>query len=345
MNLLDTAFPSYLAKQAEIDAAWDLCEKRLAGLPSPLDALATRFLRAIAEGTTSHRSYFSGPLAPPLLYMPLWLADRLASEGALPARAEASIVPILAATMQGYFYVRIQDDLLDDPARADPELLLLGNACFAGMALAYTEALGPRAPAFFQAFDRAFAAFSRLTLAELRVVRGDAPYAEALFEEHAGKVAFARVPLLAVAALADALHLEAAITTLVDRLGVTYGLANDVLGWPRDLRAGHRTHLLAQAHLSRADLDHLATLTDEHARGEAHEALAERLRVTLYEGMLLHRTIERAIAEQARAAEDARELGLRGFEVYTADRLAWLGALDREILAMSMKRALGARSR
>jgi len=345
VNLLDTAFPSYLAKQAEIDAAWELCERRLGALPSPLDALAARFLRSVAEGTTSHRGYFSGPLAPPLLYLPLWLARRLSTEGALTAHAEAAVTPLLAGTMQGYFYVRIQDDLLDDPARADPELLLLGNACFAGMVLAYTEALGPRAAAFFQAFDRAFSAFSRLTLAEQRVVRGDGPYPEALFEEHAGKVAFARVPLLAVAALADALHLEPSITALVDHLGVAYGLANDALGWPRDLRAGHRTHLLALAGLERADLDALAKLTDEQTRAEAHEALAERLRVSLYEGMLLHRTIERAIAAQHQAAASAQALGLPGFDGYTTDRLAWLGALDREILAMSIKRALGARSR
>ncbi|MRG91697.1 hypothetical protein [Polyangium spumosum] len=345
MTLLDAAFPSYLAKQAMIDAAWDLCERRFEALPAPLDEIGARFLRSVGEGTPSHRAYFSGPLAPPLLYMPLWLADRLTAEGALPARAQASIAPILAGTMQGYFYVRIQDDLLDDPARADHELLLLGNACVAGMVLAYTEALGPRAPAFFQAFDRAFLAFSRLTLAEQRVVRSDDPYPEALFEEHAGKVAFARAPLLAVAALADALHLEPSITTLIDHLGVAYGLANDVLGWPRDLRAGHRTYLLATAGLTRADLDRIAALSDEHARAEAHEALAERLRGTLYEGMLLRRTLERAIAEQGRAAESARALGLPGFEAYTADRLAWLGALDREILAMSLKRALGGRSR
>ncbi len=271
MSLLETAFPSYLAKQAEIDAAWELCERRFDALPSPLDALATRFLRSITQGTPSHRGYFSGPLAPPLLYMPLWLSDRLDAEGAFPPHARASIVPILAGTMQGYFYVRIQDDLLDEPSRADPEMLLFGNACFAGMVLAFTDALGPRAPAFFQAFDRAFAAFSRLTLAEQRAVRGADPYPEALFEEHADKVAFARVPLLAVAALAGAAHLEDSIRTLVSRLGIAYGLANDALGWPRDLRAGHRTHMLALAGLERADLDHLATQGDDAARAEAED--------------------------------------------------------------------------
>lgn len=245
MSALDHDFSSYRARHAEVSAAWDLCEARIRALPAPLDALGARFLASVSEGADGHRSYFSSPLAPPLLYMPLWLRDRLAAEGAPGLGDERAITAILAATMQGYLYVRIQDDALDEPARADRDLALFGNVCFSGMITAFGDALGACAPAFFHAFDRAFAAFSRRTLDELRAVRGGAEYPAVVFEEHADKVAFARVPLLAVAALAGRSALEPSIIALVHRLGVAYGLTNDVLGWPRDLRAGHRTHLLA----------------------------------------------------------------------------------------------------
>jgi len=340
VSLLDDVFSSYRAKNAEISAAWDACEARFRALPAPLDALSDRFLASVSSGPDAHRAYFSSALAPPLLYMPLWLRDGLAAEGATGLDDARAMTEILAGTMQGYLYVRIQDDALDDPSRADPDLALFGNACLSGMLVAYGDALGALAPAFFRAFDRAFTTFSRHTHDELRVVRGGGDYPEALFEEHADKVAFARVPMLAVAALAGRADLEPRIAELVHRLGIAYGLTNDALGWPRDLRAGHRTHVLTLAGLEREELDAIAAIPEDATRAAAEGALAERMRGALYEGMLLRRVIARAAEAQRRAAEIARGIGLRGFEDYTADRLAWLDAFDRQALATSVKRAL-----
>lgn len=335
MNVSFEPFPSYLEKQPEIDAAWTLVERRFASLPAPLDELGARFLQSIAQGPAGHRSYFSSPLAPPLLYMPLWLAKGLRAEGALPA--------ILAGTMQGYFYIRIQDDALDEPARADREMLLLGNACIAAMFDHYRQALGAHA-AFWGAFERAFLLFSQRTLAEGRAVRADGPAPEEHFAEHAEKVAFARVPLLAVAALAEKLELEGSIGSLVNTLGLAYGIMNDALGWPRDLEAGQRTRLLTQAGLGRADLEAVAREAEGAPREAAREALAERLRQQLYEGLLLHRSLEEAILCHRKTAEAAAVVGLPGFEAFTAERIAWIEALDRQVLAATMKRALAPRS-
>ena len=343
VNVDLTPFPSYLEKQAEIDAAWQICEAHL-GASSLLDELAERFFSSIGDAPEGHRAYFSNPLAPPLLYLPIWLRDALASRGALPAHPGAALSEILAGSMLGYFYVRIQDDTLDEPERADPELLLLGNVCFSGMVRLFASALGGQAGGFFSAFDRAFADFSRLTLAEQRAVRGGEPYPAALFEEHADKVAFARIPMLAVAALAGRLELEAPIRELVHRLGIAYGLANDVMGWPRDLRAGHRTHLLAEAGLDRATVDQIHGTTPGPARDILLAETAEQLRAPLYEGSLLHTTIGRAIAAQKSAATVAQELDLGGFDAFSRERITWLEKLDRGIVASTLKRVLsGAR--
>jgi hypothetical protein len=337
VNLDLSPLPSYLAKSASIDAAWELCEARLAALPTPLDELGTRFLASIGNGVGGHRLYFSTPLSPPLLYMPLWLADGLRERGRLPSGAEEALVKIVAGTMLGYFYIRIQDDAIDEPTRADAELLLLGNALFTGMVRMYRDALPDRDAPFLEAFDRAWSDFSRLTLAEQRAVRGADPYPAALFEEHADKVAFARVPMLAVAAIAGTLDFEASITSLVRRLGVAYGLTNDAFGWPRDLAAGQRTYLLAAAGLERADLDAVAR------EPESREALAERVRSRLYEGGQLRRVLREAGEWHRRAAEDASAMGLAGFDAFTAERLAWLEAMDRQVLASTLKRALTAK--
>lgn len=339
----DEVFPSYLAKQAEIEAAWEITEGRLFSLQAPLDALAARFFSSVTQGPeparATHRGYFSSAVAPPLLYLPLWLCDGLSAAG---LRLPSSALPqLLSATMQGYFFVRVQDDWLDDPGRADPELALFGNACLSGMIVGFTALLGDRSEPFFRAFDRAFLEFSRLTLAEQRVVRSDAPYPASLFAEHAGKVAFARVPLLAVAALADRLDLEEPATTLVQQLGVAYGLTNDALGWPRDLRAGHRTFLLAEAGLTHAELRDVQALPPGPGRDAALFAIAERLRTNLYEGGLLRRFVREAIfAHESALTTSERALPLRGFDAFTRERLAWLGALDRQIVAFALRRAL-----
>ncbi|MDI1447682.1 hypothetical protein [Polyangium sp. 6x1] len=340
MNVSDSPFPSYEARRADIDAAWAIVEAHLAALPDPLDALAARFLASVSAGEARHRAYFQNPLAPPLLYMPLWLRDGLVGAGRAPAALDEALPRILAGTMLGYFYVRIQDDVLDDPERADRELLLLGNACFTGMIALLREALADHR-GFWGAFDRAFVAFSRLTALEQRVVRSDEPYPELLFEEHCDKVAFARVPLLAVAALADRIDAEPAICALVHRLGVAYGLANDVLGWPRDLLAGHRTYLLAAAGLDHASLARVDAEAAGPSRNAARERLTEALRGDLYEGGRLRRTLQAAVTWHARAAEAARVLPLPAFEAFTAERIAWIEALDRQIVVMSLRRALG----
>lgn len=339
MNVDLAPFPSYLAKRAEVDAAWSRCEQHFASLESPLRELAERFFLAVSRGASSHRSYFSNPLAPPLLYMPLWLRDGLAKRGR-PVPSDDAMIELLAGTMQGYFYIRIQDDVLDDSKRADAELLLLGNACLSFMISAYTEALGGGVAPFWQAFGRAFADFSRLTLVEQRAVVDDAPYPTESFVAHADKVAFARVPLLAVALLADAPELEANIRALVHHLGVAYGLTNDALGWPRDVDAGHRTYMLAEAGIEHAELLTLARAEPGAEREARAEALVERIRGSLYEGGILRRTLATATTFHHRAEGEAQALGMEGFGAFTQERIAWIEAFEREISLLTLRRVM-----
>lgn len=332
-------FPSYRAKQALIDAAWERCEGRFAALPPPLGDLAAQFLRSIADESGSHRSYFSSPVAPPLLYMPLWLMDGL-SRDRDRSRADQTMVRILAATMQGYIGVRLQDNVLDEPTRADPNLLLLGNTCFSNMIVELSTALGMHGIAFWPALDRAIVDFSHLTLAEQHAVLRDEPYTVERFDEHADKVALARIPLLAVAAIAERLDLEPSIRTLVHQLGIAYGIANDVLGWPRDVRSGHRTWLLGCAGFARAEWEHIGAIPEGAERDATSSALVEKLRTALYEGRLIRDAIARAISVHRDAMETARAAGLVGFDDYTAERIAWLETLDKQTALMTLKRAL-----
>jgi hypothetical protein len=340
VNIVEPPFPSYAVQQGLIDAAWDLCERQWATLEPPLSDLVTRFLCTVAGTSGTHRGYFSNPLAPPLLYLPIWLFDSLVQRQTLDPELRPALIQILAGTMQGYLYVRTQDDVLDEPARADCDLLLLGNVCCSGMTRAYGEVLGPRAALFWREYDRAMVDFSNMTLAEHHAVLSDTPYETKLFEQHADKVAFARIPMLAVATLASRLDLAPLVATLVHQLGIAYGLVNDVIGWPRDLRAGQRTYLLARAGLQRADLMAPNAAKDDVEQLAHTEALTEKLREKLYEGRLLHDTIGEAIAVHNQALETAKALELHGFEAFHTDRTAWLSKLDSQISTLTLTRII-----
>jgi hypothetical protein len=334
-------FLSYRAKQPEIDQAWERCEQRFHSLPDPLRDLATQFLHAITDVSGTHRSYFSSPVAPPLLYMPLWLVDGLNRDRSPDKQLTSlSVIPILTATMQGYIGIRMQDDVLDEPHRSNPNLLLLGNTCFSYMVAELAAAVAGHDAAFWPAFDRAILDFSHQTNAEQSAVLQDNLYDFKQFEAHANKVAFACIPLFAVAALADRFDLEADLKTLVHQLGIAYGIANDVLGWPRDVRSGHRTWLLASASFSRNEWERLQTIPEGSDRDLATSHLVENLRTKLYEGGCLRHAIAQAKHFHLEAAQTAQKAGLTGFDDFTRERIAWLETLDRQTALMTLKRAL-----
>lgn len=338
---VEETFPSYKAKQAIIDVAWEHCELRLQSLPLPLRELSAQFLDTIADASGSHRSYFSSPFAPPLLYMPLWLADGLSKDRAVAARLDPSVLArVLAATMHGYIGIRLQDDVLDEPTRSNPNLLLLGNTCFSYMVVELAAVLATRGEHAWPAFDQAIVDFSHLTLAEQHAVLYDEQYGAERFEAHADKVAFARIPLLIVAAIADRMDCAHGIQHLVHQLGIAYGIANDVLGWSRDVRCGHRTWLLARAGFTRETWEALQRVPEGAQRDAASAEFLERLRTDLYEKRLLREAITRAIEVHRSAQETAQNIGLVGFDDFTHDRIAWLEGLDRQTSLLTLQRLL-----
>lgn len=344
MNLIDAVFPCYLKQQAILDEAWEICERRLADLGIPLAELANLFFRNVSGSSGTYRSYFSNPLAPPLLYMPIWLFDSFVDQRILGLDERPALVEILVGTMLGYFCIRTQDDVLDEPEHANHDLLLLGNACCSGMIRAYGHVLGQQGNTFWPVYDRAMVEFSSMTLAERRAVWSDDSYEFERFEQHADKVAFARIPLLVLTCLAGRMHLEEPLRRLIHQLGVAYGITNDVIGWPRDVRNGHRTWLLANAGFSRREWDSLRSQPKGAEFDAAYALLVERLRRELYENRLIRNALARAIQEHRQALETARHLSLRGFGEFTAERIAWLEQLDRQTSLITLQRTLVAKA-
>lgn len=302
MKALDVARPT-------VEAVWDRLARRAAAYPAPLRAAAERHLGALPGP-----DYFSHIDASPLLQLPIWAA--------LDAGGEPSaLLDVLEGAALAYAYARIQDDVVDEPhGRGDPGRLLLANAY-----LWDAFALWARVPdaAFHAAARDAWMRFSALTEAERLQVRSDAPYTEAAFRAHAGKVALAEIPLTGALAACGRMDRAPAVRPLVHALGVAYGYVNDVTGVVRDLHAGSATYLIACA------------------RAQAGSADDADVRRVLVGGPLLDAFLDRAAAAHRAAVPLAEAVGLAWFGAWTDARVTRIGALRDRLPMLRLAAALG----
>jgi hypothetical protein len=275
----------YAVDKPLLHQLWARLERRIRDYPRPIAAQGAAFLRSIDAGK---RIYFSHPESAPLLYLPLWLGRDL---------ARTDLLRILEFTALLYFYIRIQDDVLDEPAqRGQPEWLLLGNLMFWDGFRVLDDWL--RDPEFSRRSRRAWCAYSAATECERRCLgrrlrtRRDAIYSDRNFVAHARKVAMAEIPLYAVLSRRRRWEAVEHIPKLIHLLGQAYGLTNDVDGSERDLQAGMNTYLLAQV---RADLP-FSRRHDHHAIRDALHRSPYREKFMLRAARLLERTREPALA-------------------------------------------------
>ena len=225
----------YRRSDARLEKILDGIFEQVRRAPPALRALGREWMATLGPDP---RHYGSAEDAPPLLHLPLWLV-----EGRSLRVPKRRLDTILEATALLYFYTRIQDNVVDEPlTRGATPQLLLGN-------LFFMEAWDrlrtlPLSHRFWAWTKAAWRIFSEETEAERRQLQARTPYTPARFRRHARKVSLARIPLYAVMDQESPAH-KHAIDRLIDRLGVAYGLVNDVLGVERDLGAGMRTYLIA----------------------------------------------------------------------------------------------------
>jgi hypothetical protein len=301
----------YAENDPMIRRLWRRIERRLPRYPGALGELGSEFLDSLAE---NRAGYFSGDRAAPLVHLPLWLGK------GLPGKA---LLDVLEPTALAYFYVRIQDDVLDEPgSRGKPAWLLLGNAllwdALEGLRRCSAE------PRFWRLAGAAWNRFSDATAAERGALfAGQRRYADAAFRAHARKVALAEIPLYAVLALRGDWSGTRHVERLVHLLGCAYGLANDIQGLDPDAAAGHHTYVL-----SRLDLE----VPARTAAGRPHERALQT--------DLLERVLAQAIDLHEQARPVAHALGLDRFDDYTDERIAWLRRWSDEISLARLARAV-----
>lgn len=296
-----------------MDRIWGRLLARMDAYPPALRELGRGFFDKAGPG------YFSLPDAAPLLHLPLWMDRGLAPE---------VMDDILEATALAYAYVRIQDNVIDEPdGRGHPPLLLVANGLLWDALALYRS----RADAHFWDVARcAWFTFSEETEAERRQLATDGPYPHAAFVRHARKCALAEVPLYAVMGASGDWRGEAHVAPLIHALGRSYGCINDVWGHERDLLSGGRTWLLS------------------HARELAREAtgLADPPMQAVRDALVRTPVMEELVAESIRTLDGARApaaaLGMPVFEAFVAQRAVRLLEVQAKITVLRLTAVLAA---
>lgn len=198
---------------------------------------ASAWMRALAQ-SDQPADYFLNPIGFPLLRLPGWLAQTLEA-----APDEAFLGDVAYSTINGYYFIRLLDNVMDEGAALERALLPAGAFFHTQFQSAYQRYF-PAAHPFWAFFNEAWFHSAEVTARDAAAGEIDLE----AFRRWAGqKVSAARIPLAAVchhAGRADAL---AGWARFVDEFGAWHQLFNDVFDWNKDLQHGARTYFLSEA--------------------------------------------------------------------------------------------------
>lgn len=223
-------------------------EKSMTWFDGAPPALAGRLARvrarvASAQGLSSMEGALTAPFATP--FLALIEAHRtdlgLPDEGAVDAVGEG--------TLAIYFYLRLQDDVVDEPADFDPSFVYAAEIFAGASAEAFAIATGGR-PAFWSLRRRILDELAAASAWEIDTYRKlDPVEAGALAEEHAAQLGSKLTPVaIPLAALASAAGRDGDagwILPFARSLGAALQINNDLLNARDDHTAGRLTPSLA----------------------------------------------------------------------------------------------------
>jgi hypothetical protein len=210
----------------------------------PHSAGAVEQWRRGLSGDAPPESYFLHPLAFPSLRLPWWLAHTIA-----PAPIPALHLELAYSTINGYYYIRLLDNVMDGHATVELGLLpALGffHSQFQG---AYRP-LFPAGHPFWPVFETIW-----FTAADAVIQDAAQPQLDlARFEQFAAqKVSPAKIPLAAVCHATGRWELFAPWAAFVDGFGRWHQFHNDMFDWHKDHTHDTPSYFLSQAGHRRRD--------------------------------------------------------------------------------------------
>lgn len=218
----------------------------ITGLPEPMKALAESLSLAVAHGCKNPVQYYGAEESYPLLRYPLWLEDKYVSEGLLTGK-EGYGIEVAAASLFGYLYIRVQDNVLDEPELFNPSYLLLGNELVREFFQTYHR-LFPPDSRFWGHFQQYWLGTSNNTLLE-RLERGGRikDFTSDDLNKAGGKLDGAKISMAAMCILAGRDDDMVRYGESFDRINVASQLHNDAVSFIKDLKHDYFTCIIVDA--------------------------------------------------------------------------------------------------
>jgi hypothetical protein len=192
-------------------------------------------------GSDQPADYFLHPVAFPMLSLPWWAESSLhrphGTRPDLDFQAD-----LIYSTMNGYYHIRMVDNVMDGDATVEPLLLpALGffHLRFHGAYQRYFAYPHP----FWELFEQIWAASAEATVHDRQL---QALTLEPFETITAKKLCAAAIPVAAVCLRYGRPDLVEPWSALIDRLGRWHQLWNDLFTWRRDAANGVATYFLSE---------------------------------------------------------------------------------------------------
>jgi len=198
---------------------------------------ADAWMRSLS-GSAQPAEYFLHPLAFPMLLLPWWAEKTCRSTPNLNLQSDLAY-----STVNGYYYIRLIDNVMDGDVTIDLTLLPALNFFHTQFHAPYQRYFSAAHP-FWKDFNRIWFRSGQAAMQDARLADID----ETSFVQiGAQKVCAAKIPVAAVCYRHRRLDLIQPWFQVVDRLGGWHQMLNDVFDWRKDLERQNQTFFLSEA--------------------------------------------------------------------------------------------------
>jgi hypothetical protein len=196
------------------------------------------------SGPAEPKDYFQHPQAFPSLLLPWWLEKSIQTEPDLAFQAD-----LVYSTINGYYAIRLMDNLMDGHATVELKLLPALSFFQTQFQRPYQRYFSGDHP-FWDVFSSVWFHSSEVTIRDASLSDLD----ETTFKQvSAQKICAAKIPLVAACYCHNRPDLIEPWARLVDLLGCWHQFLNDLFGWHRDYARQTCTYFLSEAERRRAE--------------------------------------------------------------------------------------------
>jgi len=214
----------------------------------PLAAAMDAWLNKLT-GPRALADYFTHLRAFPIMLFPWWMEARLAGIHDLGFQEDLAV-----SSFSGYLYIRLIDNIMDEPGSADLRLLPLANYFHTEFQSAYFKRFPP-GDDFWNVFHRTW---MRSAEASFLDAGGESIDERRFLDVSAKKTCAGKIPLAAVCRRYDLRAVPEPWLKAFDLAAAFHQMFNDLFDFQRDLEAGTATYFLSEGMRRKGEMETMA---------------------------------------------------------------------------------------